>query len=192
MNLCDVAFAGTVGPVAVDVPFRVQSSHHPTHGRCHKTLSDLSAGRMGGVMAVTVDVPFTPRLPRFVRDRLPQIRAACERFHVDRLWLYGSAVSPNYQPRLSDLDFMVVFTPEAGMAYDGPSEHCPFGPPTRPGSAYPVNYRALRAALRDIFDGCLTETEGREQIDIGSYKFIDNKYFQASVDATKVELYARP
>ena len=160
--------------------------------RCHKTLSDLSAGRMGGVMAVTVDVPFTPRLPRFVRDRLPQIRAACEQFHVDRLWLYGSAVSPDYQPRISDLDFMVVFAPEAGMAYDGPSEHCPFGPPTRPGSAYPVNYRALRAALRDVFDGWLTETEGREQVDIGSYKFIDNKYFQASVDATKVELYARP
>ena len=86
---------------------------------------------------------------------------------------------------------MVVFAPEASMAYDGPSEHCPFGPPTRPGSAYPVNYRALRAALRDVFDGWLTETEGREQIDIGSYKFIDNKYFQASVDATKVELYAR-
>ncbi len=40
--------------------------------------------------------------------------------------------------------------------------------------------------------GWLTETEGCEPIDIGSYKFIYNKYFQASVDATKVELYARP
>lgn len=138
-------------------------------------------------MTVTVDVPVTSRLPAFVRDRLPQIRAACEQFHVARLWLYGSAVGPDYQPRDSDLDFMVVFAPEAETSYDGPPEHGP----ALPGAAYSVNYRALTAALEDVFDGWLTETEGREQIDIGSYKFIDNRYFQAEVDATKVELYAR-
>ena len=142
-------------------------------------------------MAVTVDVPFTPRLPTFVRDRLPRIRAVCEQFWVERLWLYGSAVSPDYQPRRSDLDFMVVFAPEADTHYDGPSEQRPVGLAARPGAAYPVNYRALHAALTDIFDGWLTTVEGREPVEIGTYNFIDNEHFQASVDATKVELYAR-
>jgi len=133
----------------------------------------------------------TSRLPGFVTERLPAIRAACEQFRVERLWMYGSAVRSDYVRGRSDLDFMVVFAPEARTSYDGPSEHHPFGPPTRPGAAYPVNYRAFHAALTDIFEGWLTTVEGREPVEIGTYTFIDNDVFRAAVDAGKVELFAR-
>ena len=140
--------------------------------------------------AASVDT--VARLPDFVRSRLTPIREACRRYRVERLYLYGSAVTDAYKPGESDLDFMVEFTPEARDHYDGPVEHYFRGIPiTGRGAAYPVNYRALSSALADIFADCLTEAEGRSPIDIGTYSCIDNEYFKQAVDSHKVELYAR-
>ena len=132
------------------------------------------------------------RLPDFVRDRLPAIRQACRKYHVKSLYLYGSAVTGTFEPGLSDLDFMVEFAPEARSQYNGHPKHCLLGVTMEAdGSAYPVNYRALTAELAAIFDGHLTRTEGRAQIDIGTYSCINNEYFKREVDSHKVELYGR-
>ena len=115
-------------------------------------------------------------MPGFVRTRLIRIREACRQYHVERLYLYGSAVTDRYRPGVSDLDFMVEFTPEARDHYDGPAEHYFRGiPSTGKGAAYPVNHRALTSALADIFADLLTVVEGRSPIDIGTYSCIDNE-----------------
>ena len=133
-----------------------------------------------------------PRLPDFVRDRLPAIRQACQKYHVQFLYLYGSAVTGAFEPGQSDLDFMVEFTPAARDRYDGHPKHYFRGMPTQDeGAAYPVNYRALAADLAEVFADRLTYVEGREEIDIGTYSCINNEFFKRTVDSHKIELYAR-
>ena len=132
----------------------------------------------------------SPRLPDFVRDRLPAIRATCRKYQVESLYLYGSAVTDDYVRGFSDLDFMVEFTSTARAVYDGPPEHYLRGA-RKDGSAYPVNYRALTAALAEVFDGYLSQAERRVPIDIGTYSCINNEYFKRVVDAQKIRLYGR-
>ena len=135
-----------------------------------------------------------PTLPSFVRDRLPAIRAACDKYNVQALYLYGSAVTGAYKPGESDLDFVAEFTPEARTQYEGPPEHCFRGilPSEGGGSAYPPNYRGLTAALTDIFTDYLTQVGGRAPIDVCIYSDITNKYVKEQVNSEKVKLYARP
>lgn len=128
-----------------------------------------------------------PRLPAFVRDRLPQIREACKRYRVERLYLYGSAVTGEHRLG-SDLDFMVDFLAEARYQYDGHPRHHIFGKAN--GSPYPANYRAFTAALEDIFSDTLDPANGRASIDIGTYGCISNSHFKKAVDSQKIEIYA--
>lgn len=130
------------------------------------------------------------RLPTFVENRLPQIREACRRYYVRHLYLYGSAVTDQYRPTESDLDFMVDFLPEARSRYDGPLRHRLRGMPNA--SPYPANYRALASALEELFSDCTAASDGPPRIDIGTYGCINNEYFKRLVDAQKVELYAIP
>lgn len=44
-----------------------------------------------------------------VEDRKTEIAAACQRYGVERLDLFGSAVGEGFDPTLSDLDFVVSF-----------------------------------------------------------------------------------
>ncbi|MFB3814673.1 MAG: nucleotidyltransferase family protein [Terriglobales bacterium] len=46
------------------------------------------------------------------RDKLPQIEQICHRYEVRELWLFGSALGPNFRGD-SDLDFLVEFKPGA-------------------------------------------------------------------------------
>lgn len=123
------------------------------------------------------------QLPTFLEECLPQIREACRKFYVQRLYLYGSAVTDDFRPEESDLDFLVDFLPEARKHYHGSSKHHLYGTPDGP--QYPANYRALAFALRELLPDC-------SRIDIGTYGCIDNEYFKKAVDAHKVELYASP
>jgi len=56
-----------------------------------------------------------------VREKLGEIRELCERFHVRRLEVFGSAADGRYEEGRSDLDFIVDFTElppfEHGDAY---------------------------------------------------------------------------
>lgn len=132
------------------------------------------------------------KLPEFVLARLPAIQSACLKYRVKNLWLYGSAVTPRYQPRVSDLDFMVDFTPEAESLYDGPNNKTiwPFGfPETLQNNALPGNYRGLQAALGTIFQDYLTTVPNRGQIDLGQYEGIRNEYIKNFIDSQKLVLY---
>lgn len=39
------------------------------------------------------------------------IRSACERFGVERLRIFGSALTDRFNPETSDIDFLVTFRP---------------------------------------------------------------------------------
>ena len=45
------------------------------------------------------------------------LKGLCRRYHVRRLDLFGSAVTGEYDPERSDLDFVVEFLPSARHAY---------------------------------------------------------------------------
>lgn len=52
-------------------------------------------------------------LPAIITDHRAQIDALCRQHHVRRLELFGSAATGEWDPALSDLDFLVKFDPEA-------------------------------------------------------------------------------
>ena len=54
-----------------------------------------------------------------VADRSDEIVALCRRHQVQRLDLFGSAATGDFDPENSDLDFLVTFLPEANATYVG-------------------------------------------------------------------------
>ncbi len=44
-----------------------------------------------------------------LEDRIEAIRAACERFNVARLDVFGSVLRDDFEPGRSDIDFLVDF-----------------------------------------------------------------------------------
>jgi predicted nucleotidyltransferase len=84
------------------------------------------------------------------------------RFHVRRLELFGSAATGTERPGQSDLDFLVEF---ASL------------PPGTDADAY---FGLLEA---------LTGLYGR-QVDLIEAESIENSYFRASIEQTKVQLFA--
>lgn len=51
------------------------------------------------------------RMIPLVLERLDDLRELCQRFRVQRLDLFGSATSTDFDPATSDLDFLVEFEP---------------------------------------------------------------------------------
>jgi predicted nucleotidyltransferase len=86
----------------------------------------------------------------------------CERHHVRRLELFGSASGSTFDVAASDLDFLVEFhdVPEGERA------NCYFG---------------LLEGLEALFD---------RSIDLVEVKAIDNPYFLAAIERTRKVLYA--
>ena len=54
-----------------------------------------------------------------VAERSDEIAALCRRHQVQRLDLFGSAATGDFDPESSDLDFLVTFLPEANATYVG-------------------------------------------------------------------------
>jgi predicted nucleotidyltransferase len=48
-------------------------------------------------------------LPPAIADKLDEVRALCEKYHVKRLSIFGSAVKGTFDPETSDVDFVVEF-----------------------------------------------------------------------------------
>lgn len=48
-------------------------------------------------------------IPPLIREKLDVIESLCREHHVTRLDVFGSAVSDRFDPRESDLDFVVEF-----------------------------------------------------------------------------------
>lgn len=97
----------------------------------------------------------------FVRDNLSAIRALCRKHGVARLELIGSAGAENFDPRGSEVDFVVEFNP------------------------------GVRKGLGGAYFGLLEDLEcllGRA-VDLIERGAIHNPVFRASYEATRVAVY---
>jgi predicted nucleotidyltransferase len=90
-----------------------------------------------------------------------QLAELCQRHHVERLQLFGSATGRDWDSDTSDYDFLVDFDNKPGIAFD--------------------RYFDFKFALERLF--------GRE-IDLVTNKAIKNPYFALRARAEAVELYA--
>ena len=93
---------------------------------------------------------------------LSAIRAACERFHVVRLDVFGSAVRDDFEPGRSDIDLLVDFG--AMSPYDKPDA-----------------YFGLLEELRTILDA---------DVDLVMVGALKNRYIREDVNRSKQVLYA--
>lgn len=96
-----------------------------------------------------------------VEQRRQEVVAACRRFGVRRLDLFGSGATGAFREASSDLDFVVAFV--------------------EPGSpGYADRYLGLADALERIF--------GRD-VDLLTERSIRNPLFRHAVEATRVPVY---
>lgn len=89
------------------------------------------------------------------------ILRACERYHVQRLRVFGSAVTDRFDPQHSDVDFLVDFLPDNDDLFQ--------------------DYFDLKDELEHIL--------GRP-VDLVDASAVRNPYFKASAFGSAQELYA--
>jgi uncharacterized protein len=94
--------------------------------------------------------------------RIEELHDLCRRFHVRRLELYGSAAEGRFDPRTSDLDFLVEFEDLEPVAYADA-------------------YFGLLEALQALF--------GRP-VDLTVASAVTNPYFLRRIADSRLTLYA--
>jgi len=109
-------------------------------------------------VSVTEMVPVSLPIAATTPEAIP---ALCRRFHVQRLDLFGSATDGRFDPRHSDVDFLVVFN-------------------ELPGGAYADAYFGLRDALTKLF--------GRE-VDLLTEAALANPYLRRRVETQRQRLF---
>jgi predicted nucleotidyltransferase len=97
-----------------------------------------------------------------IEQKLPEIRALCKKYHVERLYLFGSATTDNFNDK-SDVDLLMAFDEKLSPLERG------------------ENYFELHYAFEALF--------GRD-IDLLTENSLSNPYFIASVERSKQLLYA--
>jgi uncharacterized protein len=98
-----------------------------------------------------------------IKDNSEMIRALCERYHVKRLEVFGSAADPaEFDPHRSDIDLLVEFLPLQW------GEHAD-------------SYFGLLEALEQLF---------RRHVDLVMPKAIRNPYFLQAISRSREVLYA--
>lgn len=100
-----------------------------------------------------------------VGTRNSQIAALCERYGVERLYLFGSAATGGFDMQLSDLDFLVEFADR------------------QPTGTYADRYLDLAEELGDLF--------GR-QVDLLTEESVQNPYFRREINETRRLVYGQP
>ena len=101
-------------------------------------------------------------LPEIVREKLDDVRALCEKHHVKRLVLFGSAVKGSFDPGRSDIDFLVEFLPDA------------------PGKGFDHSHFVLRDELERLF---------RREVDLVEPGAITNPYVAESIRRDQLAIY---
>jgi predicted nucleotidyltransferase len=97
-----------------------------------------------------------------VEQKQGAVADLCRQFHVNRLYVFGSARTERFDPARSDIDFVVAFQP------------LPMG-------QYANAYFGLLYALEAVF--------GRK-VDLVTETSIRNPYFREEIEETKELLYA--
>ena len=92
---------------------------------------------------------------------LDAIVRACKLYGVERLRIFGSALSDRFDPEASDIDFLVDFAPDNPNLFH--------------------DYFDLKFELEEI--------TGRP-VDLVDASAVRNPYFKASADASAQDLYA--
>jgi predicted nucleotidyltransferase len=102
------------------------------------------------------------QLPEFVTQEREAVDALCERLHVRRLDLFGSAVRPDFDAQRSDLDFVVVFD-------------------ELPPVEYADAFFALKEGLEKLFD---------RPVDLVVEQAIRNPHFKARIEQERQAVHA--
>jgi len=99
---------------------------------------------------------------KLIESKRKELSALCRKYHVQRLEIFGSAVTESFDPGKSDLDFVVQF-----------------------GKLAPGEYA-------DTYFGLLEEMEELFQfrVDLIMDTAIDNPYFREKTEKTGVLLFA--
>jgi predicted nucleotidyltransferase len=98
-----------------------------------------------------------------VEEHKIKIRALCESYQVEKLYLFGSVLKSHFDSEKSDIDFLVTFLP-------------------MPVEDYFDNFLAFFENL---------ETVLRSKIDVIEYEAIRNPIFKRAVDREKRLFYDR-
>jgi len=107
-------------------------------------------------------MPAMDALPPLIADRVAEVRALCEKYHVKRLTLFGSAVKGTFDAK-SDVDFIVEFEWDPDPLERG------------------RRWLELWDELKDLF--------GRH-VDLIVSTTIRNPYFAQAVEHAHLDLYA--
>lgn len=105
----------------------------------------------------------TDRTPAIIAEQMHELLALCEEFGVERLEVFGSVTTDDFDPARSDIDFLVTYPPD----YE-------FGP-------WLNRYVTLKERLAELF--------GRP-VDLVMARNFRNPYFARTVDRTRQLLYA--
>ena len=97
-----------------------------------------------------------------IEDKRDALIRLCAKYRVQRLEIFGSAFTSRFDPRTSDLDFLVEFLP------------------LQPGE-YADAYFGLLEALRELF---------QRNVDLVITGAIRNRYFLESINRSRAVLYA--
>ena len=111
-------------------------------------------------------MPTMDALPPLIAEKLPEVRALCEKYYVRKLTIFGSAVKGTFDPHESDLDFVVDFDED----------------PTNTDYAWGGRLVALIGDLQDVF--------GRK-VDLVERRLIENPYFIKVLALTERPVYER-
>jgi predicted nucleotidyltransferase len=104
-------------------------------------------------------------LIELVEARRPQLAKLCERYGVERLYLFGSAATGRFAEPSSDLDFVVEMADR------------------QPTGSYADRYLGLAEELERLF--------GRK-VDLVTAESVRNPYFRREVEATRQLVYGQP
>lgn len=102
-------------------------------------------------------------MPSLLTDNLEAIRAIEREFGVERLEVFGSVCTPEFDPAQTDIDFLVEFPPD----YD-------FGP-------WHARYHALQRALSALLD---------HPVDLVDVRALRDPWFLREAGKTRRQLYA--
>jgi hypothetical protein len=97
-----------------------------------------------------------------IETRRNELAELCRKHQVKSLALFGSALTTDFVPERSDLDFLVEFVPLA------PGEHA-------------RRYFALQSELERLFG---------DKVDLVEAEAVKNPYVRREIEATRETLYA--
>jgi uncharacterized protein len=103
------------------------------------------------------------QVPEFVKQQQSQIENLCRRYGVKQLELFGSAVTPDFDPATSDLDFLVEFDLSLNIG------------------SWLTAYFDFKEGLEALF--------GRS-VDLVSFNAIENPHLREQIESQRSLLYA--